>query len=221
MGWRSATLIFCSGQRRRRSNWCKTRPHGNRHQGDLAARVSGLAVRGGPAVAVNKISVAEEHYCTAATQMIMSRLYSHVFSGRGIGRVRRRRVRPAILTSSGCGWSPTFRDGRKGHSPSGRQYAGGGARRFVAQRRPDLLGLSATMTFHLAGVTAMVRELRASQETRGVRIMVGGHAFNREPDFWRDIGADGGARRRRRAAAAACRPARTAERGWSRGIAPG
>jgi methanogenic corrinoid protein MtbC1 len=61
---------------------------------------------------------------------------------------------------------------------------------YVAQRQPDLLGLSATMTFHLAGVAAMVRELRANQDTRSVRIMVGGHAFNREPDLWRDVGAD-------------------------------
>jgi len=41
---------------------------------------------------------------------------------------------------------------------------------------------------------ALVRALRASQETRDVRILVGGHAFNREPELWRDIGADGYAR---------------------------
>jgi len=40
----------------------------------------------------------------------------------------------------------------------------------------------------------MVRALRANQETRDLRIMVGGHAFNREPDLWREIGADGYAR---------------------------
>ncbi|EDN69787.1 cobalamin B12-binding [Beggiatoa sp. PS] len=28
---------------------------------------------------MNKISVAQEHYCTAATQLIMSQLYSHIF----------------------------------------------------------------------------------------------------------------------------------------------
>jgi methanogenic corrinoid protein MtbC1 len=37
----------------------------------------------------------------------------------------------------------------------------------------------------------MVRALRANQGTRDVRVLVGGHAFNRERGLWRDIGADG------------------------------
>jgi MerR family transcriptional regulator, light-induced transcriptional regulator len=50
------------------------------------------------------------------------------------------------------------------------------------------------MTFHLEAVAATVRALRANQETHDLRIMVGGHVFNREPDLWREIGADGYAR---------------------------
>ncbi|MGC8603152.1 MAG: cobalamin B12-binding domain-containing protein, partial [Desulfomonilaceae bacterium] len=34
----------------------------------------------------NKVSVAQEHYCSAATQLIMSQLYSYVFSTEKIGR---------------------------------------------------------------------------------------------------------------------------------------
>ena len=30
---------------------------------------------------MNQISVAQEHYCTAATQLIMSQLYPYIFSG--------------------------------------------------------------------------------------------------------------------------------------------
>jgi len=30
---------------------------------------------------MNEVSVAQEHYCTAATQLIMSQLYPHIFAG--------------------------------------------------------------------------------------------------------------------------------------------
>jgi len=62
---------------------------------------------------------------------------------------------------------------------------------------------------------AIVRALRANQETRGVRVLVGGHAFSREPDLWRDIGADGYARDAEGALEAAGRllPRVTVERG--------
>jgi len=143
----------------------------------------------------NKISVAQEHYCTAATQMIMSQLYSHVFSGPRHRRVLVTACAPGELHELGMrmvadffemdGWD-TYHLGA--NMPVAALVA------YVAQRRPDLLGLSATMTFHLEGVTAMIRALRASQETCGVRIMVGGHSFSRELDLWRDIGADGYAR---------------------------
>ena len=35
---------------------------------------------------INEISVAQEHFCTAATQLIMSQLYSHIFSTERIGK---------------------------------------------------------------------------------------------------------------------------------------
>jgi MerR family transcriptional regulator, light-induced transcriptional regulator len=65
---------------------------------------------------------------------------------------------------------------------------------FVAQRRPNLVGLSATMTFHLEGVGTIIGALRQNEETRDVRIMVGGRAFNRESGLWRQIGANAHAR---------------------------
>lgn len=143
----------------------------------------------------NQISVAQEHYCTAATQLIMSRLYSHVLSGPRSGRVLVTACAPEEIHELGMrmvadffemeGWD-TYHLGA--NLPTAALVG------YVAQRQPELLGLSATMTFHLEGVAGMVRALRASPETRGVRIMVGGYAFNREPDLWRDIGADGHAR---------------------------
>jgi MerR family transcriptional regulator, light-induced transcriptional regulator len=160
----------------------------------------------------NQISIAQEHYCTAATQMIMSRLYSHVFSGPRRGRVLMTACAPGEIHELGMrmvadisqmdGWD-TYH--------LGANMPAAALADFVAQRRPDLLGLSATMTFHLEPVAAMVRALRASQETRDVRILVGGHAFNREPELWRDIDADGYARDAESALTAAERVAAAAK----------
>ena len=36
---------------------------------------------------MNRLTVAQEHYCTAATQMIMSQLYPYIFEGERNGRV--------------------------------------------------------------------------------------------------------------------------------------
>jgi 5-methyltetrahydrofolate--homocysteine methyltransferase len=58
---------------------------------------------------------------------------------------------------------------------------------IVAGRRPRLLGLS-------AGLLPPLQELeRAISAIRRVRvpILVGGVAFNRRPDLWRRLGADG------------------------------
>ena len=35
---------------------------------------------------INRISVAQEHFCTAATQLIMSQLYPHIFRTERVGR---------------------------------------------------------------------------------------------------------------------------------------
>ena len=43
---------------------------------------------------------------------------------------------------------------------------------FAAQRRLDLVGLEATMTFHLEAVASIVRALRANQRTRDIRVLV-------------------------------------------------
>ena len=65
---------------------------------------------------------------------------------------------------------------------------------FVAQRQPNLVGLSATMSFHLEGVATIIKALRENQQTHKVKIVAGGRAFNREPGLWREIGANAHAR---------------------------
>jgi methanogenic corrinoid protein MtbC1 len=143
----------------------------------------------------NQISVAQEHYCTAATQIIMSRFYSQIFSTVRRGRVLITACAPDEIHEFGMRMVADFfeMDGWDTHH-LGANTPSASLVDFVAQRRPDLIGLSATITFHLEAVAAIVRALRANPDTRDVRVLVGGHAFSREADLWRDIGADGYAR---------------------------
>ena len=143
----------------------------------------------------NQISVAQEHYCTAATQIIMSRFYGQIFSVARRGRVLVTACAPGEIHEIGMRMVADFfeMDGWDTHH-LGANTPSASLVDFVAQRRPDLVGLSATMTFHLEAVASIVRALRANQGTSDIRVLVGGHAFSREPDLWRDISADGYAR---------------------------
>jgi len=139
----------------------------------------------------NRISVAQEHFCTAATQMVMSQLYPYLFTGE-------RKERHVVVACVGgelhelgarmvadffemSGWDSTF---------LGANTPPESVLRMVAERDADLLALSATMTFHVSRVRDLVAELRASAASRA-RVLVGGYPFNLSPGLWRKVGADG------------------------------
>lgn len=139
----------------------------------------------------NRISVAQEHFCTAATQLVMSQLYPYIFTGE---RKERRIVVACVggeLHEIGArmvadffemkGWDSYF---------LGANTPPNSILRTVEERRADVLALSATMTFHVSQVTGMIRDLRTAS-TLPTRVLVGGYPFNLAPDLWRKTGADG------------------------------
>lgn len=142
----------------------------------------------------NQISVAQEHYCTAATQMIMSQLYPYLF---GTVRNGRKLVVACVgeeLHEMGArivadfleldGWDTYY---------LGANVPTESILRTLTERNADLLAISATITPHVHSVTALIERVRASQ-TAQVKIMVGGYPFNVMPTLWQQIGADGYAR---------------------------
>jgi methylmalonyl-CoA mutase cobalamin-binding domain/chain len=144
---------------------------------------------------MNRITVAQEHYCTAATQLIMSQLYPHLF---GADRIGRRLVATCVgdeLHELGArmvadffemeGWD-TYYVGANTPAESILQT--------VAEQEADVLGISATMTFHLRDVAALIAKVRRAPGGGDATILVGGYPFNVAPDLWRDVGADGHAR---------------------------
>jgi len=140
----------------------------------------------------NQISVAQEHFCTAATQMVMSQLYPYIFTGE---RRDRRMVMACVggeLHEIGArmvtdffemdGWETYF---------LGANMPLESLVRIVVERQADLLALSTTMTFHVSKVTEMIAALRANGASPRTRILVGGYPFNLSPDLWVRVGADG------------------------------
>lgn len=141
----------------------------------------------------NQISIAREHYCTAATQSIMGRFHAAIFEGPRTGR---RALVAAVdneLHSIGSqmvadffemsGWSTLY----LGAGTPPEEVAG------VAARSPvDVVCLSCAMTQRAHRVTETVRLLRALPGGAGeLRILVGGLVFNGRPELWKETGADG------------------------------
>jgi methanogenic corrinoid protein MtbC1 len=138
---------------------------------------------------LNRVSVAQEHYCTAATQLIMSQLYPHIFATERIGR---RLVTTCVgdeLHEIGIRMVADFFE-MEGWDT---YYLGANTPmesivRTITERDADILGVSATITFPVSAVADLIANVRASE---AAKILVGGYPFNVALDLWRKVGADG------------------------------
>ncbi|TXT59703.1 MAG: hypothetical protein BAJALOKI2v1_180031 [Promethearchaeota archaeon] len=141
---------------------------------------------------INKISVAQEHYGTACTQSIISRLYPRILSTEKIGNVMVATCISNELHELGirmvadffemAGWD-TYYLGANTPIESIIEY--------VVLKKADLLAISATLMSHVSRVERLIRKIRDSEEVKNVKIIVGGYPFNRIPELWKKIGADG------------------------------
>ena len=140
----------------------------------------------------NQVSVAQEHFCTIVTQMIMSALYPQIFAKTKVGQT-------AILTSVGgelheigirmvadfleiSGWD-TYYLGANTPTES--------IIRSIIQQNAKVIAISATISFHVSLVTDLIAQIRANPLVSSVKIMVGGYPFNISQDLWKKVGADG------------------------------
>ena len=143
---------------------------------------------------MNQISVAQEHYCTAATQLAMAQLYPYIFSAERSGRRLVATCVSGELHEIGArivadlfemeGWDTYYLGA---NTPTQSILT------VLKERRPDLLTISATMTFHVRGVADLIAHVRAADLGRRIAVMVGGYPFNATPELWRRVGADGSA----------------------------
>jgi methanogenic corrinoid protein MtbC1 len=143
---------------------------------------------------LNKLTVAEEHYCTAATQIIMGQLSRYIPAPKKHGRVMVGACATGDLHELGShmlcdvfemeGWDTTF---------VGANVPISSAVRMVRARRAEVLAISASISYHIGAVEKLIATLRASAEFDRVKILVGGAAFETE-GLWKKIGADAYAR---------------------------
>ena len=140
----------------------------------------------------NQISVAQEHYCTAVTQMIMSQLYPRILASQKNGKRMLATCVGSELHEIGIrmvadfleleGWDTFY---------LGANTPASAIIKTIKERRIDCVAISATMTYHIELVGNIIKNLRADEGTHGVKILVGGYPFNVDKELWRRIGADG------------------------------
>jgi len=145
---------------------------------------------------LNEIGIAEEHFATATTQLVMSQLYQLlpfqppngkvVVAASVEGNAHDLGVRMLGDLLESAGWKTVY----LGSSVPGADLASG-----VDCFHADLLALSAGLGTHLPTLAEAISQVRKINKT--VKILVGGHAFSlgcADEDgvpLWKRLGADG------------------------------
>jgi methanogenic corrinoid protein MtbC1 len=140
----------------------------------------------------NQISVAQEHYCTASTQLIMSRLFPYFSSDKRHdhkllaicvgGELHEIGLRMVTDFFEMDGWD-TYYVGANTPIESVIES--------LQSQHIDIIAISATITFNIPMVTELISTLRSSDVGDRIKILVGGRPFNIAPDLWMKVGADG------------------------------
>lgn len=143
---------------------------------------------------LGEISVAEEHYASAAAEWTLPQVAAIAEYLPETGRTL------AATTADGdhhvlglrlvtdffefAGWRTYFL-GASTPAPDLVQA--------MFEQRVDLLAVSASLGVHLRTVRSLISAIRSVPEVASTPIIVGGAAFAIAPDLWRKVGADGSA----------------------------
>ncbi len=141
---------------------------------------------------MNEISVAHEHYCSAAVPAMLSGFYGRIFgataaSGPSMlvacveGEHHELGARAVADVFALNGWRTNF---------LGANLPAHELVRLMKQPwcKPDLIVLSATMLAHIGKLASTIAAIRAVSK---VPIMIGGYLFHENPNLAAGLGADG------------------------------
>ncbi|MGA7720567.1 MAG: cobalamin-dependent protein [Ignavibacteriaceae bacterium] len=144
---------------------------------------------------LSKITVAQEHFITAATQLIMAQLYTYLFTSEKKnktiivscvqGELHEIGARMVADLFEMDGWNSYY---------FGANTPNSSITKAIEIYRPDILAISATMTYNLSAVSELIERIRKNPNINYVKIMAGGYPFNLAADLWQNMGADGSAR---------------------------
>ena len=140
----------------------------------------------------NEISVAEEHFGTATTRMVMAQLLATATFKPPNGKVFLAAAAPNNQHDIGLqavadffemdGWRTIY---------LGANVPVGDLAMAVESFQADLLGLSASQTTQIPQVRKIINLVKQSERGDDVKILLGGYAFNQAPELAKEIGADG------------------------------
>jgi methanogenic corrinoid protein MtbC1 len=154
----------------------------------------------------NRVSVAQEHYCTAATQLVMSRLYPYIFRHEHHGLVFVGASVGEELHELGIRMITDFfeLEGWDTHFLGSNMPADSLVETLVSERA-DVVGISVTITYHISNARKLIEAIRARPELERTKVLVGGYPFHLDSELWKKLGADGTASSAREAVATADR----------------
>ena len=131
----------------------------------------------------NKISIDKEHYCTSATQMILSQFYSIVFNTPKNARkvlsccveneLHEMGIRMVSDLFDYRGWDSIY---------LGAAVPKEAILKAIGEHKPDLVALSVTMPQHLPICFDTVNAIR--EQYKQIKISVGGRAFQTTNELW-------------------------------------
>jgi methanogenic corrinoid protein MtbC1 len=140
----------------------------------------------------NQISVAREHFCSAATQVIMSQLYPYLFNTERVGQKLVTACVGGELHEIGIrmvtdffemeGWDTYY---------LGANTPGSIILRAIEEYEAKVVGLSIAMPYHRSILKNVVHEIKSSDTGKNTIVLVGGHAINTKANTWEWFGADG------------------------------
>lgn len=127
----------------------------------------------------NEISIAVEHQATAISQLVLASLYDRLPRGRANGKRVLLACVEGELHDMGSRIVADFLEmGGFQVRLLGASVPALSLAERVQSYAPDLLALSATMTFHLRALEDAIEQVRATAHGRAVPILVGGRAFS-------------------------------------------
>jgi methanogenic corrinoid protein MtbC1 len=143
---------------------------------------------------LGRFTVAQEHYATAALRDVLARL-SPSLKGARRGAVAvlasvegdAHDLGPRIIADLlECrGWETIY---------LGASTPAAALVPLVAEKKPDAVMLGVSMTRHLRAAAELIQRFRAHSWLRGLRVVVGGAAFDADPSLYAVVGADAHAR---------------------------
>jgi len=141
----------------------------------------------------DRLSAANEHYCTAISQLVVARLYPCWLKAPPPGAAKAvvtcvngelhelgARMVADLLEMDG--WDTSY----LGASTPTRSVIG-----LLRTRRAELLAISCAMSFFVPAVETLITMVRKVPELSDLKILVGGHAFCTDRTLWQRVGADG------------------------------